>query len=65
MPKMKSHSNTKKRIKVTGTGKLMRRHGMKSHILEKKTPKRKRAFARDEHVAAADTPMVKRLLGLR
>jgi large subunit ribosomal protein L35 len=65
MPKQKTHSGAKKRFKLTGSGKLMRRHGMKSHILEKKTPKRKRAFARDQAVSKNDTPGVKRLLGLR
>ena len=65
MPKQKTHSGAKKRFKVTGSGKLTRRHGMKAHILEKKTPKRKRAFSRDQPVSKADTPSVKRLLGLR
>jgi large subunit ribosomal protein L35 len=65
MPKQKTHSGAKKRFKLTGTGKLTRRHGMKSHILEKKTPKRKRAFTRDQAVSAHDTPGVKRMLGLR
>ena len=65
MPKQKTHSGAKKRFKLTGTGKLMRRHGMKSHILEKKSPKRKQAFRRDQSVSAADTPMVERLLGRR
>ena len=44
MPKMKTHSGAKKRFKMTGSGKFTRRHAMRSHILEKKTPKRKRAF---------------------
>jgi len=65
MPKQKTHSGAKKRFKVTGSGKLTRRHGMKSHILEKKSPKRKRAFRRDQPVSEQDTPVVKRLLGLR
>jgi large subunit ribosomal protein L35 len=65
MPKQKTHSGAKKRFKLTGSGKLTRRHGMKSHILEKKTPKRKRAFRRDQAVSKVDTPGVKRLLGLR
>ena len=65
MPKQKSHSGAKKRFKITGTGKLMRRHGMKSHILEKKSPKRKRALAKDHLVAKADVKGVKRMLGLR
>ena len=42
MPKMKSHSGAKKRFKVTGTGKVQARHSFSSHILEKKSPKRKR-----------------------
>ena len=45
MPKMKSHSGAKKRFKKTATGKLRARHAFSSHILEKKSPKRKRAFA--------------------
>jgi large subunit ribosomal protein L35 len=65
MPKQKTHSGAKKRFKVTGSGKILRRHGMKSHILEKKSPKRKRAFASDQPVAASDVKTVKRLLGLR
>ena len=65
MPKMKTHSGAKKRFKLTGSGKLTRRHGMRSHILEKKTPKRKRAFRSDQPVAPADEKLVKGLLGLR
>jgi len=65
MPKQKTHSGAKKRFKLTATGKLTRRHGMKSHILEKKTPKRKRAFRRDQAVAEQDGKNIKRLLGLR
>ena len=42
MPKVKTKSGAKKRFKVTGTGKLKRRHAMKSHILEKKSSKRRR-----------------------
>jgi large subunit ribosomal protein L35 len=65
MPKQKTHSGAKKRFKITGTGKLMRRHGMKSHILEKKSPKRKRAFQHDQSVAKVDVPSVERMLGRR
>ncbi len=46
MPKMKSHSGTKKRFRKTGTGKLMRAKAFKSHILSKKSTKRKRGFRR-------------------
>ncbi len=48
MPKQKTHSGAKKRFKVTGTGKMLRRHAMKSHLLEKKPSKRKRSFRKDE-----------------
>ena len=44
MPKQKTHSGAKKKFKVTGSGKVLRRHAMKSHNLEKKSQKRKRAF---------------------
>ena len=44
MPKMKTKSSAKKRFKVTGTGKIKRKHAFKSHILTKKSKKRKLAF---------------------
>ena len=47
MPKMKSHSGTKKRFRKTGTGKLMRAKAFKSHILSKKSTKRKRGFRQE------------------
>jgi large subunit ribosomal protein L35 len=62
---MKTHSGAKKRFKLTGSGKLMRRHAMRSHILEKKTPKRKRAFRSPQPVSPADEKLVKGLLRLR
>jgi large subunit ribosomal protein L35 len=63
MPKMKSHSGAKKRFKKTATGKLRARHAFSSHILEKKSPKRKRGFRKDVAVAEADVKTVRRLLG--
>ncbi|MGZ4257968.1 MAG: large ribosomal subunit protein bL35 [Gaiellaceae bacterium] len=48
---------------MTGTGKLLRRHGMKAHLLEKKSAKRKRGFRKTEPVAPSDTREIKRLLG--
>ena len=63
MPKTKTSSSAKKRFKVTAGGKLLRRHAMKSHNLEKKSAKRKRAFASDQPVSAQDAREVKRLLG--
>ena len=63
MPKTKTHSGVKKRFKRTAGGLLLRRHAMKSHNLEKKSAKRKRAFARDEPIAPADEREARRLLG--
>ena len=65
MPKQKTHSSTKKRFKLTGTGKLTRRHAMKSHNLEHKSPKRKRAFGKDQPVAPENAKVLQRLLGRR
>ncbi len=65
MPKTKTHSASKKRFRLTGNGKLVRRHAMKSHLLEHKTAKRKRGFRKIYDVAKADASEVKRLLGLR
>lgn len=62
MPKKKTHSGAKKRFKLTGTGKLLRRRAMKSHLLEKKSPKRKRGFGKDTAVAPSDVRQVKRML---
>ena len=58
MPKMKSHSGTKKRFRRTGTGKLMRAKANKSHILAKKTTKRKRGFRQETGVAPSDQKVV-------
>jgi len=63
MPKMKSHSGAKKRFRKTGTGKLRARHAYSSHILEKKSPKRRRGFRKPREISKADTKAVNRLLG--
>ena len=63
MPKTKTSSSVKKRFKVTAGGKLLRRRAMKSHNLEKKSAKRKRAFSSDQPVSPQDEREVKRLLG--
>ena len=64
MPKMKTHSGAKKRFKVTGTGKVRGRHPFTSHILEKKSPKRKRALGRPALISDTDVPRIKRMLGV-
>jgi large subunit ribosomal protein L35 len=62
MPKMKTHSGAKKRFRTTAKGKLRGRHSFSSHILEKKSPKRKRHFARPVEISEADAPRVRKLL---
>ena len=62
MPKMKTHSGAKKRFKVTSKGKIRARHAMRSHILTKKSAKRKRRLGRPMLVDDADIPKVKKLL---
>ena len=65
MPKMKTHSGTKKRIKVTGSGKLRREQANKRHLLEGKSTRRTRRLAADADVSPANTKQAKRLLGMR
>jgi large subunit ribosomal protein L35 len=65
MPKIKTSSSAKKRFKVTGTGKLLRRRAMKSHNLTKKTSKVKQRFTKDQPVAEANVPALKQMLGKR
>jgi large subunit ribosomal protein L35 len=62
MPKMKTSSGAKKRFRVTGAGKILRRHAMKSHNLEKKSSKRRRGFRKMYDVAGSDVKSVKKLL---
>jgi len=62
MPKMKTHSGAKKRFKTTGTGKVRGRHSFTSHILEKKSPKRKRRLGNPAFLSGDDAPRVKKLL---
>ncbi|MEI6123544.1 MAG: 50S ribosomal protein L35 [Bacteroidota bacterium] len=62
MPKMKSISGAKKRLDFTGTGKLKRKHAYKSHILTKKSIKRKRNLTYSALVDKADEKRVKQML---
>ena len=64
MPKMKTHSGAKKRFKVTGSGKVRGRHPFTSHILEKKSPKKKRALGAPKMMNEHDEPRIKRMLGV-
>ena len=65
MPKMKTHRGSAKRFRVTGSGKIMRPKAFKSHILTKKSQKRKRNFRHETELATADYRVVSRNLGLR
>jgi large subunit ribosomal protein L35 len=62
MPKMKTHSGAKKRFKVTPKGKVVGRHAMTSHILGKKSAKRKRRLGRPLVLDEPQAKVVKRLL---
>ena len=62
MPKMKTHSGAKKRFKLTATGKVRGRHPFTSHILEKKSPKRKRHMHLDINLVKGDARRASQLL---
>lgn len=62
MPKMKTNPGAKKRFSLTGTGKIKRKHAFKSHILTKKSTKRKRNLTYFGLVDKTDTKNVKLLL---
>lgn len=64
MPKVKTNSSAKKRFKLTGSGKIKRKHAFKSHILTKKTTKQKRNLTKATLVSNADTPNVKHMLNI-
>ena len=65
MPKMKTHSGAKKRFRKTATGKLRGRRAYSTHILEKKSPKRKRRMGLPTQVARPDRKRVRTLLAGR
>jgi large subunit ribosomal protein L35 len=60
---VKTSRSAKKRFKLTATGKVLRRHAMKSHNLEKKSQKRKRSFRRTLQLPGSDAKRVKKMLG--
>lgn len=62
MPKQKTHRGAAKRFKVTGTGKVRRNHSMKSHILTKKTTKRKRKLRKSTEVAGKFASDIKNMI---
>lgn len=64
MPKMKTDSGAKKRIKITGSGKLRRRKAFRGHLMEKKSSVRSRRLGREAEIAPGQRKHVKRMLGL-
>lgn len=62
MPKMKTNSGAKKRFSLTGTGKVKRKKAFASHILTKKSQKRKRNLRKGTIVDAADAKRAKRMI---
>ena len=63
MPKMKTHSGAKKRLRVTGTGKIMRRRANRAHYLEHKPSTKTRRLANYVTLSPADAKNMKKLLG--
>jgi len=64
MPKLKTHSGAKKRFIITGSKKIKRRKSSGSHLLEKKSQKRKRTYATRQDLAKGDKKNIKKLLGI-
>jgi len=62
MPKIKTHTGAKKRFKLTKNGKVKRAHPYKSHILTKKSTKRKRGLRKAEYLTSATESTVKKLI---
>jgi len=65
MPKVKTKSSAKKRFKLTGTGKIKRKHAFKSHILTKKSKKRKRNLTKFGQIDKTDLKNIKLCLNLK
>ncbi|MEW5806300.1 MAG: 50S ribosomal protein L35 [Acidobacteriota bacterium] len=65
MPKLKTHRGAAKRFKLTSSGKIKRSKAFKSHILTKKTTKRKRHLDRDTYISKADQERMMKMLPYR
>ena len=65
MPKMKTKSSAKKRFKLTGSGKIKRKHAFKNHILTKKSKKRKLALTHSTLVHESDSDNIKKTITLK
>ena len=62
MPKVKTRRSVKKKFKVTGSGKVLRRPAMRSHNLEKKSSKRRRGFRKERELAGSDVNALRKML---
>ena len=62
MPKLKTHSGAKKRFRLTKSGRVKRSHAYKSHILTKKTSKRKRGLRQGAYADTTNAPAIKRMI---
>ena len=62
MPKLKTHTGAKKRFKLTKNGKVKRAHAFRSHILNKKTTKRKRALRKADYADKTNVKVIKLLV---
>ena len=65
MPKQKTNSSAKKRFRLTASGKIKRKHAFKSHILTKKSKKRKKALTKMGLVHKADEDNVRLMLRMK
>lgn len=61
MPKIRSHKGAQKRFRLTPTGKVLRRGAAQSHLLEHKSAKRKRGYAKVQELTPGDTKLVRRI----
>ena len=62
MPKMKTKSSAKKRFKLTGSGKIKRKHAFKNHILTKKETKQKRNLTKSSLVHKSDEKNIRKMI---
>ena len=62
MPKLKTHKGARKRFKVTAKGKIMRRHAYRSHLLAKKSSKRKRRLEEETIINSCDKSKIRQML---
>ena len=63
MPKLKTHKGMAKRIKITGTGKLLHRRAFRNHLLAHKQASLKRDYVKEFQISSGDLANVKKMLG--